>query len=375
MKGDLIMELCVEVGASLPQGEACESPSCNSLHNPYSLFLRLSESLMRAVSDSPSSFRMGDLSPRGTRSPIVVSGLDEEFAKEFEEKYAQGEFLGELSPIDESLQRGQFARTAAMGRFLFMNRKDELEPKPSALNRTKAAAKQFFSIACQILEASDTPFPLANKNKCLGMVAVPNKRLVIIAISQDKDPTKDEVLRQEMARLLVKINQLSSQTPRAFIYKLGCIPTKSQYLMPRTFFGRTEFVASLEHVTPSTRCVEVSLMAALNKCGRFNKFTAQDTGIIAFGGTLWASPDLNNSDAIGSFAGALRNDKYTTQSPIDVSLPGGRVAYVDIWDPCKAHCEKYKYPMLAIGASGGSATSFLEPIFQDVVDDESMRFF
>jgi len=156
----------------------------------------------------------------------------------------------------------------------------------------------------------------------------------------------------------VQINRLNNN----WVFELACIPTKSQYMMPRTLFMRTIHPAPNERVKPHTRCVEVALMVALCKIGRHVKFTPEDTGVMAFGGTLWSSPwCLTNSAATPHFEGAPRNIKYTTQNPISVDLGHGKKGWIDIWDPCQGHCKIYRQEMLAIGASGGPATSFAEP--------------
>ena len=189
------------------------------------------------------------------------------------------------------------------------------------------------------------------------MVAVPNTKLAIIAISQDKDPSKDERLRHDMVVFLRQLNRTSKE----WRFELACIPTKAQYLMPRTLSMRVPHPAPEASVKPHTRCVEVALMAALCKAGRTINFTAIDTGIIAFGGTLWAS-QAGGADAIPHFEGVTkRNDKYIERPALEVELSPSMRGWVDIWEPCPDHCKIYKYEMLAIGSSGGFSGSFYEP--------------
>ena len=232
----------------------------------------------------------------------------------------------------------------------------KLEPTSHANERTKHAVSDFFSSAYKILDKNNEQFPLAGKNKCFGMVAVPKSKLVMIAISQDKNPKNDLILRRQMVDLLKRINQENPDR----VFELASIPTKSQYMMPRTLFMRTTHPAPVEWIKPHTRCVEVALMVAL--CKIRGGITPQNAGVMAFGGTLWATPrHLKSSAATPHFEGAERNIKYTTKPAVSVDLGHGKKGWIDIWDPCKGHCAIYKDQMLAIGASGGPATSFTEP--------------
>ena len=317
--------------------------------------------MLRVITDEFSSPR-----DAGGRSPLVVPKEHECFASPFNKKNALGLFLGKLSSERPSNARAQFSRTRCMAVSVFNNGVSALEPTEFALERTKLAAKHFFSLSHSFLTETGRVFPLASRNKCLGMVAVPHSKLVILAISQDKNPVNDELLRSDMVSFLEQLNLRTDER----VFELACIPTKSQYLMPRTFFMRTPHQAPQESVEPHTRCVEVALMAALNKIGRFSEFNASDTGIIAFGGTLWASEDA--PEAIPSFGSAERNKKYTSQRPLEVIFPDEMRGWVDIWDPCGGHCAIYKYEMLAIGASGGPATSFMEPRSESLASTPSI---
>jgi hypothetical protein len=289
------------------------------------------------------------------RSPLIVPIELERFANSFSYKHAQGLFLGNVSHERESSQRSQFSRTRRMARSLLEMGLSMLEPTQPALNRTEQAAIDFFTLSFKFLNKNNMIFPLADHNKCLGMVVVPTTNLVMIAISQDKEPQKDAFLRQQMVDLLNKLNTIT----KAWTFELACIPTKSQYLMPRTLLMRTPHVAPQEWVNPHTRCVEVALMVALCKAGRHLTFTSADTGIMTYGGTLWAS--RQGSESIPRFEGKVRNIKYVSKAPVEIRLTDSISGWLDVWDPCGEHCKIYKYEMLAIGSAGGPATSFTEP--------------
>ena len=184
------------------------------------------------------------------------------FANRFNSKNEEGKFLGETSDQRDSEQYCQFIQTRTRARAYFTFEGDglliqkkaiqSLEPTPEATQRTKDAVSDFFSSAYNILERNNKKFPLAGKNKCLGMVAVPGKKLAILAISQDKNPDNDRALRSEMLTLLESMNQ---EQGNAWIFELASIPTKSQYMMPRTLFMRTTLPAISSWVSPRTQCV------------------------------------------------------------------------------------------------------------------------
>lgn len=301
-------------------------------------------------------------------SPFGLSPRLSLFERSFQHKNNSGEFLGDTSLQRASLQSSQFTQTASMARTQFDFEEkgamvhgrpvQPIEPNTEAMLNTKRAASAFFALAYQVLKKQNKQFPLAGKNKCLGMVAVPHKKLVMIAISQDKTPAKDDVLRSDMVDLMDCINKKNTE----WVFELACIPTKSQYMMPRSLFMRTIHPAPEEWVRPHTRCVEVALMVALNKIGRYVDFSPEDAGVLALGGTMWTTPwCVENSTAVTYFEGANRNTKYTTKQPTPIDLGEGKKGWIDIWDPCDKHCAIYKDRMLAIGASGGPATSFIEP--------------
>ena len=288
------------------------------------------------------------------RSPIKVPMRYEHFALSFLTKLRDGEFLGRSAPTDETNQRRQFKQIGCVAKTILSHGVEELEPTPQALARTKRAAQHFFFLSYQLLEKNNSLFPLAGRNKCLGMVALPNSKLVIIAISQDKDPKKDESLRQAMLNFL---NELNAST-NTWTFELASIPTKAQYFMPRTLSMRSPHAAPNSSVEPRTRCVEVALMAALCKAGRTNRFSAKDAAVMAFGATLWANSI--NSEAINHFEGIERNKTYAEKPPLEIKLSDKLTGWIDIWEPCSEHCKIYRYEMLAIGAAGGMAGSFFE---------------
>ena len=133
---------------------------------------------------------LGDNTNRA--SPFKMSPRLSLFTNSFNSKHDEGEFLGETSEQRDSLQYCQFIQTSSMARSklqfgekgTFVHGRPEklLEPSQEAIARTKRAVSDFFSLAHQILHENNEQFPLAGKNKCLGMVAVPKKKLVMLAI-------------------------------------------------------------------------------------------------------------------------------------------------------------------------------------------------
>lgn len=322
--------------------------------------------LLENISDSDLLDRMipKPSSPSSRRSPILVPNRLEPFALPFFKKQKEGLFLGTVHPQRPSNQRAKFSRIRMMANHLLSEGESSLEPSKAALLRTTEAIKHFFRLSYDALKATPSlNYPLAGKNKCLGMVVVPKTRLVLVAISQDKDPQKDIALRTNMMSFLSEINALSRATENPLRFELVCIPTQAQYLLPRTLFMRTPYKAPRESIDPHTRCVEVALMAALNKAGRNRPFTATETGVIAFGSSLWESQTGENT--ISTFGETGRNMKHAKQGPIEVIMADGVRGWVDEWNPCKEHCAIYKYEMLAIGVAGGDGTSFTEGRSED----------
>lgn len=288
-----------------------------------------------------------------TRSLISVPKELECFAKGFQQKLEEGVFLGNLSEQRESLARGELQRVRCSAKALYFS-KESLEPTMEALDLAKRAMQDFFALAFNHLKQKGERYPLAGYNKCLGLAVVPRTRLVLIALSQDREPEKDRPLREKLCKLIFAVNQWSK-----WIFELVRVPTQSEYLLLRTISMRAPHHAPMEWVEPRTRCCEPALMAALCKVGRFKRFAAAEAGIITFGCTLWASPKGN--EAVSGFEGIQRNFKHVTKKPIEVKLNAHEAGWVDEWDPCSEHCLIYRRAMLAIGAAGGPATSFTEP--------------
>lgn len=304
------------------------------------------------------------------RSPLIVPKEYEVFAQSFFNKFAAGEFLGETSPTKN---RALFTCTLGLAKQIYeqtlvdteKTNIDQFEPSTVAKNRTLKATQIFFKLAVQYMKQGTVNFPLSGLNKCLGVVAVPHSKLALIAISQGKDPSQDVELRKNMVQFLNQLNQLSS----FWQFELVCIPTTTQYLMPRAFFMRTPHQAPDFWVTPPTRCVEVALMTGLCKVGRFSKFKfdPHDVAIMAFGGTIWTSPKGTQSYRL--FKQMDRNRKYTHEV-LEVPLLGEESGWVDVWDPCPQHCARYRRQMIAIAAAGGFSTSFDEPRGEWCFEDE-----
>ena len=170
------------------------------------------------------------LSP-ARENPITMPEKWSRFKSRFQQKNNDGELLG-YEPVSwSSTVCCQLVTVRMMSKHtLFAS--PITEPSAKSLQRTKEAAVAFYSSAYQQLEASGEIFPLAGQNKCLGMVAVPRSRLVMIAISQDSDPDQDILLRIQMVKLLEQINQRGGP----WTYELASIPTKAQYLFYCWFF-------------------------------------------------------------------------------------------------------------------------------------------
>jgi len=278
------------------------------------------------------------------------------FANGFHGKHVRGEFLG--SPCDQSaiIVKAELRRVRCIARYILAFSELPLQQSESAVERTKGATRDFFRTVHYYLSISKKQFPLAGKNKCFGAAVVPHTNLVLIAVSQDRVPEKDVKLRKQMEELIAVINVLIDR----WTFELVCVPTKEEYLILRTLRMRSPRCSTAEEINPHTRCVEVALMVALCKAGRFKSFKPEEVGIMAFGATLWT--DGNGNTAVEGFAGAARNRKYCKQQPFIFCLHNHDVlACLDIWDPCGQHCSIYYQDMLAISAAGGPATNFTEP--------------
>lgn len=275
------------------------------------------------------------------------------FAHSFEEKIKTGLLLGSASEQMTPIVQGELKRVRTVAKTLYLS----MSPtKPEAIDETKRAAAHFFSLADRQLVQSGAKYPLAGKNKCLGMAVVPNTKLVLMAISQDKSPENDIELRQNMMKLIASVNNISKK----WVFELVRVPTQSEYLILRTLSMRTPHQAPKEWIEPQSRCVEVGLMVALCKAGRFKRFNPEDIGVVAMGGTLWDSPKGNIP--VAAFGGKFeRNFKYVSTESINVELEGDKIGWIDVWDPCSQHCAIYKNAMLAVSAAGGPATCFTEP--------------
>lgn len=229
----------------------------------------------------------------------------------------------------------------------------ELEPPSSeAIEKTEEAVRQFCQHACRICYGQGKAFPLAGRNKCLGVAVVPNKRLVLLAVSQDKNPETDLGLRKEMLELIKIINQQSQY----WKFELASIPTKEEYILVRSIGIRTDRRAHEEEIEPRSRCVEVSLSIALYKTGRFNRFDARDVYMLSLGcGGLWAS-DNGKTPVVECWKSDERNTKYMTKPPLALKLEINHEEIpccIDIWDPCESHCKKFAKAMRALSVAGG----------------------
>lgn len=298
--------------------------------------------------------------------------------------------------------RGALRRARCIAKY-HLNSGLSLEPTAEARANTLKAIEMFWSLS---LKAQNGPFPFAGMNRCMGMAVLPGTRLVLVAVSYDKDPAVDIPSRQKMNRLIEKVNGSTKE----WIYDLVRNPTQSELLLLRTLslrspldeeapqeilsatqwsaLGHEERKAWMEsnsrvranwfsqpqnEANPrcstlsrcadacdcgkSSRCVEIALMAGLCQAGRFKPFEPQDVCIIPFGASLWTVPFTSNEDTpVACFGNGERNRKYVCRS----LLVNGTV-YFDEWLPCQRHCKIYRNAMLALGAAGGPGTSFLGP--------------
>lgn len=215
-----------------------------------------------------------------------------------------------------------------------------LEPGKEAEALTKQAARDFFTLASKHL---DGLYPLYGFNKCLGVVVVPSSKLVLLAVSQDRKPSKDLPLRTSFLNLIKAINKATEK----WVFELVCVPTLSEY---HTLLA----LPSAEKVKPNRRCIEAALMVALCKVGRFRSFTPQEVSVIAFGGHLWATQ--KGDEPVEGFGGIARNRKHTGEQ-----LKVKNFGWIDVWNPCSIHCAHYLNAMRAVGASGSSIGAFTGP--------------
>lgn len=287
-------------------------------------------------------------------SPLNLPLKWHRFGTSFDAKIREGLVLGAPSTVSPTVEGAQLARMRCAARHV-LSQEVLLHPTDAALQRTKLAARAFFRIAYQHVQDTKENFPLFERNKCLGMVAIPRSKLVLVAVSQDKDPIQDIELRKKMVEFL---QQMTSKSTK-WVFELVRLPTPSAYVFLRTFQMRSPHRAPKELVEPHTRCVEVALAVALCKVGRFHKFAPSEAAVVPFGGAMWMS--IDGQEAKKGFGGISRNSKYLSQPALDVTLSDSEMGYVDIWDPCKVHCRIFMRDLLAMGAAGGPGTSFIEP--------------
>ena len=190
-------------------------------------------------------------------------------------------------------------------------------------------------------------FPLANKNKCLGIATIRNNKSVFIAVSEDRDAREDI---QTRARLISIIKDINNRTSK-WRFELVRTPLPMEFLLPRSLRMETSRPASDKEIQPRMRCVEVQLMVALNKVRRTIKYSMQDVAMLALGGTLWASSNANKSVAVDYFGRVKRNSSYTKEPALELDLFNGDKAYIDVWEPCEEHCKVYYNEMLAVIAA------------------------
>ncbi len=365
----------LEVDNPLSQeGDRCSKQVVLRGVSDSSFFLREQQSpvsVVRASSMDPSV---------SVESPfsLKISERYKNFVRSFEKKSQQGELLGEISPYRNSNQYCQFNQTRLMAKHqLNQMLVQPYTPDPKISARTFQAMKDFFMLSHAYLTEYGGQFPLANRNKCLGFSVVPGRSLVIIAISQDKDPNTDVDLRQNMALHLVHLNSLAlewleqKRLSCRWQFELARIPTQEQYLLPRTLSMRSPHWAHKESVLPRTRCVEVALSVAMCKAQRTCVFSLKDIFFLTVGGVIWG--DITKAVPVEHFETKKRNLSYSSQAPIAIPLSNSTTAYIDVWDPCDEHCKIYMNEMLAVASAGGQATSYSEPRSESELETLYMR--
>jgi hypothetical protein len=220
-------------------------------------------------------------------------------------------------------------------------------------NRITQAALTFFKLIKPHL-SEETPYPLRGYNKCLGFTIVPRTKLVLIAISEDKNREKDTPLRQEFLKLIHKVNQQTT----AWIFELTCRPSQREYLMLRSLSLKTLDVPLNLINKARARCAEVALAIALCKAGRFKNFDQKEVAFVTFGATLFN----DQGEPLKHFEGGKRNLKYLKTRPIEVPFDlTSEKGWIDRWEPCEEHCKLYMKELLALSASGSVETSLNSP--------------
>lgn len=262
------------------------------------------------------------------------------FRNRFENKFKSISFREDNTNLNNSLKATQLLAIRRLALSSLKN--DNLEPSEQSIAKTKEAAKDFFVLASKFLNENDELFPLADKNKCVGMATIKNNKSVFIAISQDEDATKDLRLREQFIYFLRRLNQTTTK----WRFELVNTPAPMEYLLPRTLRMETPRPASSDEINPRMRCVEIHLMCALNRAHRVIKFKPEDVAMVAFSGTLWAHE--SESRAVVNFGNIKRNVKYLAEPALEVTLDDYSKAYIDVWCPCQEHCAIYYPEILAI---------------------------
>lgn len=287
-----------------------------------------------------------------TSSSFSVPLLLSKFSFFFEQNLANNTFLGTNSYYPQS---DKLALRNSMMISKYNYHHEALKPSANAIEKTQFAAASFYQLAHQYLSKHLKAFPLVGKNKCLGFVSLPNSKLVMIALSQDRDPKQDIKLRKKMVKLIAQINKLSKH----HVFELALLPTKEQYLALRALsLPSPMMMPPKEVIEPRTRCAEVSLMVALNKIARTKPLNPEQTCMLTFGCGLWANQKTEL--AIPGFNAQFRNNKYT-QGYLKIELHDGSIGWLDVWQPCPNHCEPFLHNIRAMSFSGGPSSSFSGP--------------
>lgn len=244
---------------------------------------------------------------------------------------------------------------------------DDLAPNLQAINHTKQAIVTFFKTLGEYLADSSASheYPLNGLNKCLGFVALPRSKLVMIGLSMSRPAVKDVGVREAFANCLEAINLAQEN----FIFKLVLPPTQAQYVLLRSFNLKPQ--EPYEPYEPNepyepfdtksrARCAEAALAFALTKAGRFNPFLAKELGVVTVGNGVWR--DTEGESSVPGFEVIERNRRYTS-GVMEMEI-NGAPAYVDLWQPCTKHCAKYLEEMRAVAASCAGFT-LVEPIFEE----------
>tara|TARA_R110002110_G_scaffold166602_1_gene367232 strand:+ start:20722 stop:21774 length:1053 start_codon:yes stop_codon:yes gene_type:complete len=277
-------------------------------------------------------------------------------------------FQGRESLISEQDSKREFKQVRAMAKYI-LHESEVLEPSQEAVKRSEHAAKIFYQKAFNLITAQK-PYPLKNHNKCIGFLAIPKSKLVLIAISEDREPLKDIELRKSLCELIQRINQESNTC----VFELVVTPTREQYMLLRTlsFFTSKESPdtslkkamvskkEAIDMLTPRTRCAEVALAVAACKIGRSKPLKPSQLGMALFGAGLWEVVEKRDIKFLG-FEASKRNKQYIKSPPLTFYIEDKRKVALDRWDPCENHCALFLNELRALAASGTSSTTFSEP--------------